>query len=347
MKKFKLPLIGLLIAALLTIAFIGCKKDLKSPALTSDATLLLPTTTPTTCCVEDYSQTLTQLFSCGDETSGELNISAENTATSIIVHIERTGQLNANLDNRFSRVEYSIKLGSTVFCSGSTEGQTNSVKSTYDFTCDNGTSLIGCTQYQITITIKGLEGFDALPTEDCANEWPGNGQGVFQKTFTYTVKTICTTPPPTCTGIHTQTQGFWGSSPTGIKYLSNNFSQVGTITIGCASNTKTYSTASALTSAIKSGTATPVVLPILSTFSSQVLTLSINLKFWPNTANLVVTSGDFAGMTVQEVLDLANQVIGGCNTTYTPSQLNNIVDAINKSYDNGIDNGSGILTCPE
>lgn len=37
MKKFKLPLIALLTAGLLTIAFIGCKKDLKSPTLTSDA----------------------------------------------------------------------------------------------------------------------------------------------------------------------------------------------------------------------------------------------------------------------------------------------------------------------
>jgi hypothetical protein len=38
MKKLRLPLIALLTAGLLTIAFIGCKKDLKSPALTSDAT---------------------------------------------------------------------------------------------------------------------------------------------------------------------------------------------------------------------------------------------------------------------------------------------------------------------
>jgi len=36
MKKFKLPLIALLTAGLLTIAFMGCKKDLKSPTLTSD-----------------------------------------------------------------------------------------------------------------------------------------------------------------------------------------------------------------------------------------------------------------------------------------------------------------------
>ena len=37
MKNLKFPLIALLVAGLLTIAFIGCKKDLKSPALTIDA----------------------------------------------------------------------------------------------------------------------------------------------------------------------------------------------------------------------------------------------------------------------------------------------------------------------
>lgn len=37
MKKNRLSLIALLTAALLTIAFIGCKKDLKNPALISDA----------------------------------------------------------------------------------------------------------------------------------------------------------------------------------------------------------------------------------------------------------------------------------------------------------------------
>jgi hypothetical protein len=37
MKKLKLPLIALFATGLLTIAFIGCKKDMKDPALTSDA----------------------------------------------------------------------------------------------------------------------------------------------------------------------------------------------------------------------------------------------------------------------------------------------------------------------
>lgn len=37
MRKFKLPLTALLTAGFLTIAFLGCKKDLKSPTLTTDA----------------------------------------------------------------------------------------------------------------------------------------------------------------------------------------------------------------------------------------------------------------------------------------------------------------------
>lgn len=41
MKKIKFPLIALLIAGLLTIAFYSCKKDLKDPSLTSNAKPLL------------------------------------------------------------------------------------------------------------------------------------------------------------------------------------------------------------------------------------------------------------------------------------------------------------------
>ncbi|HEY8661704.1 MAG TPA: hypothetical protein VIL78_21895 [Hanamia sp.] len=59
MKKMKFPLIALLVAGLLTIAFIGCKKELKSPGVTSDVapTPAFDFTLPTfgTACVTDGS----------------------------------------------------------------------------------------------------------------------------------------------------------------------------------------------------------------------------------------------------------------------------------------------------
>ncbi len=41
MKKTKFPLITLLVAALFTVAFIGCKKDLNDPSLTSNAAVVV------------------------------------------------------------------------------------------------------------------------------------------------------------------------------------------------------------------------------------------------------------------------------------------------------------------
>mgnify|MGYP003348372583 CR=1 FL=1 len=56
---------------------------------------------------------------------------------------------------------------------------------------------------------------------------------------------------------------------------------------------------------------------------------------WTDAAN------NNAGYTVQQVLDLANGVLGGSTalpSTLTISDLNAIVDSINKNYDNGTTN---------
>ena len=58
-------------------------------------------------------------------------------------------------------------------------------------------------------------------------------------------------------------------------------------------------------------------------------------------ANLKMKSGKLAGYTVQQVLDLANGVLGGSTTlpsTLTIAELNDIVDSINRNYDNGTTN---------
>ncbi|MFC7669597.1 beta strand repeat-containing protein [Hymenobacter humi] len=60
--------------------------------------------------------------------------------------------------------------------------------------------------------------------------------------------------------------------------------------------------------------------------------------------NAIITqSGAFYGMTVNQVLALANQALGGCTTTYSFSQLNDIISAINEAYDGG--RTSSLLRC--
>jgi hypothetical protein len=62
--------------------------------------------------------------------------------------------------------------------------------------------------------------------------------------------------------------------------------------------------------------------------------------------NLVIASGPFVGMTVQQLIDNANQKIGGCaafNATF--SQYNSALTSVNTTYDNGVVSG-GFLACP-
>jgi len=61
--------------------------------------------------------------------------------------------------------------------------------------------------------------------------------------------------------------------------------------------------------------------------------------------NMIVASGTFAGMTVQQVINLADQTIGGCSSTYTRSSLSSALTQINNGYD-GPNENSGYLVCP-
>jgi hypothetical protein len=74
---------------------------------------------------------------------------------------------------------------------------------------------------------------------------------------------------------------------------------------------------------------------------------------------IVIKEGPFLHMSVNQVLHLGNQAIAGCDGvlnftnpiteleyTLTPSQINNIVDAINNSYTDGKDQGTGVIDCP-
>ena len=60
--------------------------------------------------------------------------------------------------------------------------------------------------------------------------------------------------------------------------------------------------------------------------------------------DLVIVSGKFAGKTVNQFLSIANSALGGSNTGYTYSEINDAATALNENFDNGTVN-KGYLTC--
>jgi hypothetical protein len=167
-------------------------------------------------------------------------------------------------------------------------------------------------------------------------------------------------------GFRTQTPGGWGAPPHGGNpgaFLHSNFGLVfpGGVSIGdgdCSGDTMSFTSAQAITDFLpSSGTPGPLGDDFVdpdtadgNELASQVLALTLSVGFdlaipefgenSENLANLVVTSGDCAGMTVQEVLDEANNILAGCASSLSASQINDCVSAINENYvDGNSDNG--------
>lgn len=197
-------------------------------------------------------------------------------------------------------------------------------------------------------------------------------------TYTYTVKDVynctkvvtvssCYAP---CLGFRTQTQGGWGSTPSGNNpgtYLANNFATCfpNGITVGCSTTGRTLKLTSAqAVDAFLPSSGVPTALTqnwtnpgslLNNTLAGQVVALTISVTLdqciasysssSSSLACLVITSGPLVGKTVQEALTIGNQILGGCYTgTLTASQINAILTSINESYVNGISTGS-YLTC--
>lgn len=180
--------------------------------------------------------------------------------------------------------------------------------------------------------------------------------------------------------LRTQTQGGWGTRANGNNpgtYRDNNFSGCfpNGVTIGCANGYTLQFTSSAAIEAFLPQGGTPAVLtysdtnPIASdggVLAGQVLALSLSVGFDACNVNfgadchllgdmvLGPGAGDFAGMTVGDFLDLANNVLGGCDTAYTPAQVNAVADAINNSFVDGTttltidpEDETRLYECPE
>jgi hypothetical protein len=173
-----------------------------------------------------------------------------------------------------------------------------------------------------------------------------------------------------CTGFLMVEQGTWGANPTSTNwagYLASRFANAfpapGYLTIGCGSRLMRFTTTAAINAALPTY-GTPALIPAGTTINpaapantlvGQLVAAKLNVRFDELDANfapygglmknLVVVSGTFAGMTVQQVIDAADQAIGGCANTYTLAALSTALTSINNGH-HGIGTGSGYLTCP-
>ena len=174
-------------------------------------------------------------------------------------------------------------------------------------------------------------------------------------------------PNAPCEGFTTYTQGGYGAKPSAnnpAMFVKNNFNSVfpNGLIIGCTKTLKLTNYQAVLRFLPSSGTPAPlaagnIIDPVnyKNTLAGQLVTAILNVAFddaFPNFAvsstklgDLFLNSGALRGKTVREVIDIANKHIGGCATTYTYSQLNNILTKINENYHEGIKNNC-YLSCP-
>ncbi len=190
------------------------------------------------------------------------------------------------------------------------------------------------------------------------------GSAQYQWFFKY-CKQDC--PPTECKPLRTQTPGGWGAKPEGnnpAMFLSKNFAAAfpNGLKVGCETGyTITLTSAKAIETLLPTG-GTPAALKASATdptsikneLVGQLVALTLSVGFdnkyedfgsGSNTlANMIIKDGTFAGKTVFEFWKIANDVLGGCSTAYTASQVNDMATAINENYVDG-KTDKGVLVC--
>jgi hypothetical protein len=177
------------------------------------------------------------------------------------------------------------------------------------------------------------------------------------------------TQPCSTDGFTTYSQGGWGSKPSGNNpgmLLKNNFSAVypdGYVKIGTPATkwlkfTSAYAIEKFLpqggSSNVLNSSATNPTSSSAGNFAAQLLALQLAVDFSAagvtkeGLGSLVMVSGPLAGKTVDEILELANKVIGG-QTSALPSGLNisglaGILESLIMNFHEGTVN-QGLLGC--
>lgn len=165
-------------------------------------------------------------------------------------------------------------------------------------------------------------------------------------------------------GYTTYTQGGWGSpsnsTPGQVRDLHFDTVFPGGLTIG-TNFTLTLTDAAAVKAFLPSGSTASALdanytdpgNSYKNILAAQVVAMTLNVEYdaagkigtnGTDLGNLVFASGDFIGMSVYDFLVIANKALGGENTGYTFSQINDAATAVNENFDNGtVDEGD--LTC--
>ena len=163
-----------------------------------------------------------------------------------------------------------------------------------------------------------------------------------------------------CGQLRTQTQGGWGAKPHGNNpgvYLHANFAGAfpNGLQVGCNSGyTVKYTSAQAITdflpaggepSVLKANATNPADKSIKNVLIGQLTALTLSVGFDEYDANfgeagkhlgdMFIRKGKFKGKTVNEFLAIANDVLGGCSTTYKAKDINETASKINENYVDG------------
>ena len=233
-----------------------------------------------------------------------------------------------------------------------------------------------CFYYQVHVTLVRRDLAGNIVETKCV--WTTGNDYVTSYSWSqfreYCVQVPCPPPPPPpppgdCGQLRSQTMGGWGAAPSGDNpgtYLHANFGTAfpGGVQVGCGSNTITLTSAQAITdllpASVKSVTISGAqvnTLSVKNTLVGQLVALTLNVGFDAHDADfgeagmqlgsmIIGGSGAFAGKTVNEFLDIANDVLGGCSSAFTINQVNEMATLINENYTDGlIDNK--VLICPE
>ncbi len=171
-----------------------------------------------------------------------------------------------------------------------------------------------------------------------------------------------------CGQFRTQSVGGWGGSSNGGpgSYRDANFASAfpNGLTIGCGSNFLVLTSAQAVEDYLPAG-GSSAVLPAgtltnptnyNNQLASQLVAAVLSLGFDANDPNFgpsngylgdqVYASGPFQGMTVSQVVTIANQAIGGCTQQYNLVELADALAQLNLNYEGGIVN-NGAFVCEE